>query len=86
MVITKILSKIEKQFANEISLAKANGYEAVLISADGEYDLLNIEDIEDRDYMFDVAQQFGWDKFIIIDIRGLVNKSKLINLTLVTAA
>lgn len=83
MVATKILEKIENKFASEISLAKANGYEAVIISSDGEYDLINIEDIKDKEYILSVASEFGLDKFILVDIRGDINKSKLLNLSLV---
>jgi predicted nucleic acid-binding Zn-ribbon protein len=86
VVATKIVSFIENKFALEISLAKANGYEAVMLSSDGEYDLINIEDISDKEYILDVASEFGWDKFIIINITGDKPKSKLIKLSLIEAA
>jgi hypothetical protein len=86
MVITKTLTKIENQFACEISLAKANGYHGVLISSDGEYDLIYLEDTKDKEYILDMAFELGWDKFFLVDISGKQNKSKFFNLSLLSAA
>jgi len=86
MVISKTLIKIEKQFSSEIALAKANGYKGVLISSDGEYDLIYLEDTNDKEYILDMACEFGWDKFFLITFGEYSNKSKFINLSLVEAA
>jgi len=86
MVISKTLTKIEKQFSSEISLAKANGYKGVLISADGEYDLIYLEDANDKEYILDMACEFGWDKFFLITFLEHSNKSKFIDLSMMEAA
>jgi hypothetical protein len=82
----KVLEKIEIQYATEISLARANGYEGVMISSDGEYDLHYLEDYNDKEYIYDMAYQFGWDKFVLILFKNCSNITKLINLKLIDAA
>ncbi len=86
MSITKILIRIENQYSEEISLARANGYEGVMVSSDGEYDLHYLDNIQDKEYIYNMAYEFGWDKFVLIYFCGKQNKSKFINLSLMDAA
>ncbi len=85
-MITKILARIEGQYQSEISLARANGYEAVMISSDGEYDLHYIENAQDKNYIIESAYEFGWDKFVVVSFTAKGSKSKFMNLTLIEAA
>jgi hypothetical protein len=82
----RVLEKIEVQFATEISLARANGYEGVMISSDGEYDLHYLEDSKDKEYIYAIAYEYGWDKFILVLFKSKINVLKLINLALIDAA
>ncbi|MDD2698500.1 MAG: hypothetical protein PHF17_06865 [Arcobacteraceae bacterium] len=83
---TKILLKIELQYEMEIALARANGYEGVMISSDGEYELHYLENGSDKEYIYNIAYEFGWDKFVLILFKNSINVKKLINLTLIDAA
>lgn len=79
----KELQTLINKFSNEISLAIANGFEAVMLPFD-DYDSYGLDNIEDEDYIFDIADEFGWDRFAIVDLVG--KKSKLIDLCVIEAA
>lgn len=80
----KELQQLIQKFSTEISLAEANGFEAVMLPCDDDYDSYSLDHIEDEDYIFDMADEFGWDRFAIIDLIG--KKSKIIDLCLIEAA
>jgi len=63
----KNIAKIKSHFSSEISRAKANSYEAIMLPCDHEYDPYCLNNIEDEDHIFDIANDFGWDKFLLID-------------------
>ena len=83
---TKLLQKIEQQYEMEIELARANGYEGVMISSDGDYELHYLENKNDKEYIYKVAYEFGWDKFVLVVFKNSINVKKFINLTLIDAA
>jgi len=63
----KNISKIKSFFKQEISQAKANNYEAIILPFDCEYDPYCLNNIEDEEHIFDIATDYGWDQFLIID-------------------
>jgi len=80
----KDLSKIKSRFSSEISRAKANNYEAIMLPCECEYDPYCLNNIEDEDHIFNIANDFGWDKFLLIDF--LNKNEKLIDLYELEAA
>lgn len=63
----KNIALIKSQFSSEISQAKANSYEAIMLPCECEYDPYCLNNSEDQDHIFDMAEDFGWDKFLLID-------------------
>lgn len=80
----KNISKITAFFKPQISQAKANCYEAILLPFDCEYEPYCLNNIDDEEHIFDIATDFGWDQFVIIDL--INNETKLINLFELEAA
>ncbi|MGB6329766.1 MAG: hypothetical protein WBF48_12650 [Halarcobacter sp.] len=78
------LSKIKLHYSNEISQAKANNYEAVIVPLEYDFDIYCLNNIDDEDYIFQIAEDCGWDRFILIDF--INNNEKLINLFELEAA
>ncbi len=64
----KNIAKIKSQFSSEISQAKANNYEAIMLPLECEYDPYCLNNIEDIDHVLDMANDFGWDQFLLIDL------------------
>jgi len=78
------LEKIKSYYNNQISQAKANDYEAVMIPLECEYDLYCLNNIDESEYIYDIATDYGWDRFLLIDF---LNKTeKLIDLYEMEAA
>lgn len=63
----KVLQKVKSYYLNEIKLAEANGYEAVILPISCDYELHGVYDSDDLEYIYDIVLQSGWDNFIIID-------------------
>jgi hypothetical protein len=63
----KNISLIKSQFSLEISRAKANSYEAIMLPFECEYDPYCLNNSDDQDHILDIANDFGWDKFLLID-------------------
>ena len=80
----KNITKIQSFFKPQISQAKANNYEAIILPYDCEYEPYCLNNIEDEDHIFDIAADFGWDKFIVVDF--INNTSKFIDLFELDAA
>ncbi|MCI0501354.1 MAG: hypothetical protein L0Y61_06370 [Epsilonproteobacteria bacterium] len=80
------ISATEKKYENEIALARANGYKGVIIPLEGDYDLHHIEDAKDKEYIYNIAYEYGWDKFIVVIFKNTTNVVKLVNLTLLNDA
>lgn len=76
----------ERKYEHEIALARANGYEGVMIPLEVDYDLHYVEDSKDKEYIYDIAYEYGWDKFILVLFKNQLNVSKLVNLALTDAA
>lgn len=64
----KNISKIKSYFKPQIFQAKANEYDAIILPIDCDYDPYFLNNIDDEDHIFDIADDYGWDQFIIIDI------------------
>ena len=78
------LNKIKSYYGTEISQAKANSYEAVMVPIECDLDIYCLNNIDDEDYIIEVANDYGWDKFVLIDF---INKTeKLIDLYELEAA
>ncbi len=84
--MNKKIIAVEKKYQHEIALAKANGYEGVMIPLEVDYDLQYIEDCKDKEYIYEIAYEYGWDKFVLILFKQKTNVAKLINLALIEAA
>ena len=63
----KNISKIKSFFKQDISQAKANNYEAIILPFDCEYSPYCLNNIEDKEHILDIATDCGWDQFLIID-------------------
>jgi len=61
------INKIKSKYTSEISQAKANHYEAVMIPVECEYEPYCLTNINDEEHILDIANDYGWDKFILID-------------------
>ncbi|MEA1914126.1 MAG: hypothetical protein U9N30_02310 [Campylobacterota bacterium] len=82
----KHIQKIKSANAEQILLAIANGYEAIIVSYDYD-DSQNthcFNNIDDLDYVYSVTQDYGWDTFILIDL--IKNTETLINIDDLEAA
>ena len=62
------IKQIKSKYQNQISLAIANNYEAVMIPLECEYDLCCLNNVDDEEYILALADDYGWDKFILIDL------------------
>lgn len=80
----KNISKVKSHFKSEISQAKANSYEAILLPFEVDSDPYCLNNIDDEEYIFDIATDYGWDQFLVIDL--LTNESRLIDLYELEAA
>ncbi len=61
------INKIKSNYNTQIAQAKANNYEAVMIPIQCEYDLYCLTNIDDEEHILNIADDFGWDKFLLID-------------------
>jgi len=78
------LHKIKSHYTTEISRAKANNYEAAMVPIECDLDIYCLNNIDDEDYLLEVANDYGWDKFLLIDF---INKTeKLIDIYKLEAA
>ena len=75
----KYLNKTKLKYNREISLAKANQYEGIILPIECDYEPFCVCNIEDEEYIFDMAEQIGWDKIVMIDF--INNVDKLVNLS-----
>jgi len=61
------LNKLKSYYSNQISQAKANKYEAVMVPLEYDLGIYSLNDITDEDYILQIAEDYGWGDFIIID-------------------
>ncbi|MEA1917680.1 MAG: hypothetical protein U9N42_09200 [Campylobacterota bacterium] len=66
----KNISKITSQYKDQIALAKMNGFEAVMIPLNCEYDLYCLNCARDKEYMYEIALDCGWDDFLLINLKN----------------
>jgi hypothetical protein len=78
------LNKFKAHYQTEISQAKANNYDAVMVPLECELDIYCLTNIEDEEHIFDIASDYGWDKFLLIDF--INHKEHCINLYELEAA
>ena len=76
--MNKHIKVVKTKYTNQISLAKVNGYNGVMVPVQCDYDLYNLDNIDDIEYIYDMALESGWDKFVLIDF--INGTEKLINL------
>jgi hypothetical protein len=80
----KNISKVQSFFKSHISQAKANCYEAIMLPLDCEYEPYSLNNIDDVEHICDIATDYGWDQFILIDL--INNKTEFISLFELEAA
>lgn len=78
------LHKIKAHYSTDISQAKANSYEAIMVPVEFELDTYCLNNIDDEEYIYEIADDYGWDKFLLIDF--INDTEKLINLFELEAA
>lgn len=61
------LTQIKSHYSLQISQAKANHYEAILVPLELELDIYCFNNIEDKDYIFQIASDYGYDRFLLIN-------------------
>ena len=66
------ISIIKSFFKQDISQAKANNYEAIILPFDCESNPYCLNNIDDEEHILDIATDYGWDQFLVIDF---INKS-----------
>ena len=76
------LDKFLLKYTSEISQAKANHFEALIIPI-ADYDVYPLNNISDKDFIYEMANDFGWSEFIIVDF--INNKKTIVDLTLEAA-
>lgn len=54
-------------FKKDISIAKADSYKAILLPFDLNYEPYYLDFVDDIDYIYDVAYDFGWDRSLLIN-------------------
>lgn len=69
---------IKRNYFYEISKAKANDCEAIILPYDFDCDAYEITSFMEENDIFDIAYEFGWDKFLLINFT--TNEETLINL------
>ncbi|MEA2049738.1 MAG: hypothetical protein U9O56_03305 [Campylobacterota bacterium] len=70
----KSINKVLFKYHNQISQAKANGYDGVIVPINCEYDLYCINNTDDIDYLCDIAMESGWNQFLIVDFIEEIEK------------
>ncbi|MBD3840891.1 MAG: hypothetical protein IE909_03225 [Campylobacterales bacterium] len=73
--VNKYINKALQQNHHNIYIAKANGFEAIMLPVEKDFDPIEINNIDDMDYMIDVAQESGWEMFVIYNLE---NQSKVL--------
>lgn len=61
------IQKVKSFFKQEISQAKANHYEAIILPFDYESNPYCLNNIEDEEHILDIVTDCGWDQFLVID-------------------
>ncbi len=73
-----VISDIKSKFYQELFFAKQNGFEGVLLSLDTDADPYYLDTIEPQDELYLIAEDFGWEQFILIDFVN--NKDQILDL------
>ena len=76
--------KIKSNYNNQISIAKANNYDGIVLPIESDCDLYPLTNVEDIDYIYDIANDLGWDLFLLIDF--VSGEEKIIDLYEIEAA
>lgn len=80
----KSLQKVKSRYLPEISLSRANGFEGIMFPIGNEMSTIDIIDVEDEDTLLEIAEDYGWDQFIIVNF--LTKKDKFIDIYELEAA
>ena len=70
------------KYSSEISQAKANHFEALIIPI-SDYEVYPLNNINDEDFISEIAEDCGWVEFILIDF--ITNTKRVIDLSLEAA-
>ena len=70
------------KYSSEISQAKANNFEALIIPI-YDYEVYPLNNINDKDFINEIAWDCGWEEFILIDF--INNTKRVIDLSLEAA-
>lgn len=70
------------KYSSEISQAKANNFEALIIPI-SDYEVYPLNNIDDEDFINEIAWDCGWEEFILIDF--INNTKRVIDLSLEAA-
>jgi len=73
------LDNFLQNYTLEISQAKANNFEALIIPI-SDYDVYPLDNIDDEDFIYEIADDCGWEEFVIIDF--INNRKRVVDLTL----
>lgn len=73
------IKKYLEDFESDISLAKANHFEAIIIPFN-DCEVYPFNNINDKDFIYDIAYDYGWDIFLIIDL--ITDTQHIIDLSL----
>jgi hypothetical protein len=64
----KLLQKIKSNYSKEISFAKSNEYDAIIISTNlEENEVQYISDSSDMNTIYDIVFEIEWNSFVLID-------------------
>jgi len=72
------LDSFLQNYSQEISQAKANNFEALIIPI-SDYDVYPLNNIDDEEFISDIAIDCGWEEFILLDF--INNSRKIINMS-----
>lgn len=64
----KKIQKIMDYYYLDISLARANGFEAIMFPLCTNYETYTLSNSDDMDDIYIIATESGWDKFVILDL------------------
>lgn len=76
--IKKLIKQMKCHFELDIKKAKANGFEAVMVPLNIDFEVYHVSVNDDEDYLCEIAYECGWDSFILIDF--IERSERFINL------
>lgn len=62
-----MLNRLKNLYFNQLLFAKQSGFGAVIIPVNCDSEPYYLEEINDEEYIYEVAEQSGWSKFAVIN-------------------